>query len=309
MKTTSNLELLKDIPQYDQWANVEFVDKGWSDDQKYKITDIQDRRLLLRISDLAAYERKKEEYQFIAEVSKLGINMSIPLDFGMCGEGKKVYSLFTWIDGVDAEIKLPTISEKEQYQLGIKAGEILKKIHSLHPKEGVEPWYDTYNGKIDRVIERYFDCSIKVNHDDKVLAYIEENRQLLKDRPITFQHGDYHVGNMLISEDNELGIIDFNRCSYGDPWEEYDRYAFTWDTSPAFANGQLHGYFNNNVPDEFFRLLALYNARNVIASISWAIPFGEEDVKNMIIFAEKLINSYDGFKTYIPNWYEEPEKN
>ncbi|WP_207655704.1 aminoglycoside phosphotransferase family protein [Vallitalea okinawensis] len=308
MQTNDHMVLLKDIPRYKQWVKIELVNKGWSDDQKYKITDSRDKLLLLRLSDINEYQRKQEEYDMMTKASRLGIPMSMPLDFGICGEGTKVYTLLTWIEGVDAEDQLPTMSVEEQYQMGVKAGEILRKIHSLKPEKDVEPWTDTYNPKIDRVIKRYIGCSVKVDHDDMVLAYLAENRHLLEDRPITFQHGDYHIGNMLITPNDELSIIDFNRCSYGDPWEEYDRYSFTWDTSPAFANGQLHSYFNDQVPDEFFRLLALYNARNIIASIPWAIPFGEEDVNHMIKLAQKIIHSYQGFETYIPNWYQEPEK-
>lgn len=52
---------------------------------------------------------------------------------------------------------------------------------------------------------------------------MESNRYLLEGRPQTFQHGDYHVGNMIITKSRELGIIDLNRFDYGDPWEEFNR--------------------------------------------------------------------------------------
>ncbi len=41
--------------------------------------------------------------------------------------GKSVYSLLTWCDGEDAEAILPRLTETEQYLLGIKSGEILRK--------------------------------------------------------------------------------------------------------------------------------------------------------------------------------------
>ena len=128
----------------------------------------------------------------------------------------------------------------------------------------------------------------------------------LKDREVCFQHGDFHLGNMVIDKDNNLGIIDFNRCSFGDPWEEYDRYTFTWDNSIDFANGQIHGYFNNNVPDEFFRLICLYNARNSLASIPWALKFGEAELRVALKNIEKNYKVYNGYKDYIPAWYKEP---
>ena len=66
-------------------------------------------------------------------------------------------------------------------------------------------------------------AGIKFDGDNKIIDYIENNRYLLSGRPQCFHHGDYHVGNMIISPDNELSIIDFNRWDFGDPWEEFNR--------------------------------------------------------------------------------------
>lgn len=41
------------------------------------------------------------------------------------------YILESWIDGEDAEAVLPMLSETEQYVLGLKSGEILRKIQSM----------------------------------------------------------------------------------------------------------------------------------------------------------------------------------
>lgn len=103
-----------------------------------------------------------------------------------------------------------------------------------------------------------------------------------------------------------MGIIDFNRSEYGDPWREYDRFIFTWGESLEFANGQIHGCFDNNVPDEFLKLMALYGARNLIASVLWAARFGEKELKVAFRNIEKVYDSYNGFSTSIPNRYRKP---
>ncbi len=53
--------------------------------------------------------------------------MSRPLEFGICHDGQSVYSLFTWIEGKDAEEIIPTLTAAQQYQLGVQAGDALKK--------------------------------------------------------------------------------------------------------------------------------------------------------------------------------------
>ncbi|GAE07071.1 hypothetical protein JCM10914_3278 [Paenibacillus sp. JCM 10914] len=138
-----------------------------------------------------------------------------------------------------------------------------------------------------------------------MIQYMEDYRYLLKSRPRTFQHGDYHVGNLVVSSVGQLGVIDFNRGDYGDPWEEFNR--ITWDAglSPSFASGRIHGYFNGEeVPESFFRLMALYIASNQISSIHWAIPFGDQEVQGMLERAREVLGWYDGFRSCIPNWYQ-----
>ena len=44
--------------------------------------------------------------------------------------------------------------------------------------------------------------------------YLEKNRGLLSGRPQSFQHGDYHVGNMMLAG-TELVLIDFDRSDFG----------------------------------------------------------------------------------------------
>ncbi|MDR1560464.1 MAG: phosphotransferase [Clostridiales bacterium] len=64
-------------------------------------------------------------------MEELGVPAPRHVDFGVCNGGKSVYQLLTWVDGEDAETVLPLLTETEQYVLGVRAGEILRKIHSF----------------------------------------------------------------------------------------------------------------------------------------------------------------------------------
>lgn len=67
-------------------------------------------------------------------------------------------------------------------------------------------------------------------------------------------------GNMIIDREGKLCIIDFNRCDYGDPWEDFKRIVWNAQKAPRFASGMVAGYFDDHVPTEFWKLLALYIA-------------------------------------------------
>lgn len=70
------IELSKD------WKNVAPISKGWSSDKKYLVETADGKLQLLRISDIEAYEAKKKEYEIITKYSQLGINMSMPIEYG-----------------------------------------------------------------------------------------------------------------------------------------------------------------------------------------------------------------------------------
>jgi aminoglycoside phosphotransferase (APT) family kinase protein len=239
------------------------------------------------------------------QVAALGIPMSQPVDFGICDNGKSVYSLLTWCGGEDAETILPGLTETEQYVLGVKSGEILRLIHSIPAPIEQEEWSIRFNRKTSSKIERYKACGIKFDGDDRIISYIENNRYLLSHRPQCYQHGDYHVGNMIISPEHTLSIIDFNRSDFGDPWEEFNRIVWSAAVSPHFATGQINGYFGGRPPIEFFRLLAVYISSNTLSSIYWAIPFGENEVTKMKNQARDVLSWFDNMSNPVPAWYLE----
>lgn len=102
---------------------------------------------------------RENMFKMMQQVSKLGVPMCQPIEFGFCDEG--VYSIQGWIEGNDAEVVIPTLSDNEQYSYGVKAGEILKVIHSIHAPSTQEGWEIRFNRKIDNKIKMYSECSIK----------------------------------------------------------------------------------------------------------------------------------------------------
>ncbi|MGN1346467.1 MAG: phosphotransferase [Eubacteriales bacterium] len=277
------------------------VDKGWSGDKKYCAETADGTKYLLRTSEPGTYEQKKAEFERRRQVESLGVCMCRPLAFGRTDEF--VYSIQTWIDGQDAEEVLPFLSDTEQYVYGLKAGRMLKKIHSIPAPSGQEDWEPRFNRKMDRKIQGYYDCPLRFDGAENMIRYLRENRSLLHGRPQSFQHGDYHVGNMMIDRDGNLTVLDFNRFDYGDPWEEFNRIVWCAQCSPRFASGMVNGYFDGDVPMEFWRLLALYLSSNTLSSIYWAIPFGQKEIDTMMNQAREILEWYDNMKNPVPTWY------
>ena len=279
------------------------IDKGWSGDQKYCALTADGSKYLLRISPIDRYAHKQHEYKNMIEVAALSIPMCQPIEFGTCAEG--VYTIHSWIDGTDAEETIASMDADTQYRYGWDAGQILAKIHTIPVPADVPDWETRFNVKIDRKITMYKECELKFeNGGDAFLDYLARNRHLLRDRPQSYQHGDYHIGNMMIDQDGILTIIDFDRNDFGDPWEEFNRIVWCAQAAPAFATGMVDGYFMKEVPMDFWKLLALYICSNTLGSLPWAIPYGEGEIQTMRKQAAQILAWYDDMKKVVPSWYQ-----
>jgi aminoglycoside phosphotransferase (APT) family kinase protein len=194
------------------------IEYGWSGDKKYRAVTADGTPYFLRVTPRERGDRFVRLFDMQKAVAATGIPMCEPVAIGECEDG--VYSVHTWIHGEDAESALTEMPVEMQYRLGQDAGGYLTRIHSIPAPADQPDWEDRFNAKIDRKIRMYADCPIHFEGDHHLLRYIAENRRLLRGRPQTFQHGDYPVGNMMLTggrENPRIVILDFDRYDFGDP--------------------------------------------------------------------------------------------
>ena len=290
------------IPGALLWQSCEKLNLGWSSDEKYIVIDEAGKKLLLRTAAEDQYETKRAEFEFLQKIEALRINASRPIDFGRFEGG--VYTLYTWIEGESMEEALPRLSPMEQYALGFEAGQILRRIHTLPAPEGVPDWEERMNKKMDRKIRMARECPLTIPGREQMIAYIDAHRHLLSGRSQRMQHGDYHCGNLILTPDHHVGVIDFNRFDYAEPWEEFNRIVWCAQASPLFASGRINGYFEEEgVPADFFPLVTMYILSNQLSSLPWAIPFGQQEIDVMIRQAREVLSWYDNCTRDVPCWY------
>ena len=285
--------------------NVLFkLNKGFSGDEKYCI-EKDNTKYLLRLSKTKSIEYITNLYNFLKQINDLDIPICKTIEIGEYDN--KVYWIQEWIEGVDLREVIENIPLEKQYDLGFDAGMTLKKLHSIKLPDHfiLEPWNERYNRKIDLKIKNYNNCHLKYNNGELFINYLQNNRHLLDDRPNSFQHGDYHIGNFMLDKNNNLVIIDFEGYNYGDPWEEFDRLVWCTEKSPKFAKGMVDGYFNNQVPIVFFKTILLYISNNILSSLPWAVNYGEEQIEIMKNLANNELKFYKNFTTVIPTWYND----
>lgn len=297
--------MFMDILTSRDWKNITPISKGWSSDKKYLVETAEGKLQLLRISDIDVYENKKKEYEIIKKYSKLGINMSMPIDFGTCNEGKNVYMLLSWVEGRDLEEVLPELSEQEQYKLGRQAGSIIRKIHSI-PLDSSDVPAETKREKKLIQLARYEESNVRIIGDEIVVEYVKKNINSIWKKTPVYMHGDFHPGNLIYMKDGSIGVIDFNRWEVGDPYEEfYKLESFGIEISVPYCIGQINAYFDEVVPEDFWTANAVYVAQASLSSIKWAEKFGQDEIDGMIRRARASMINFDDFKITVPKWYSD----
>ncbi|MET3557863.1 aminoglycoside phosphotransferase (APT) family kinase protein [Streptococcus rupicaprae] len=278
------------------------ISKGYSPEKKYRLSG--DHLYFLKQSPPSFVNQKRLETTYLKNLSSKTARWSKLLDLKVNSD--RIDSLYEWIDGVDFRDLAPSMSDQTLYYYGHRAGQFLKELHSLPIAEEVPDWYKAYNAKIDRKIAAFNEVRALYPDGKLFIEFIDKKRDLLQIRPQTLCHGDYHVGNMMIERSSQdLWIIDFGSLEIGDPYEEFNRMIWNAQISEEFATGMINGYFDQEIiPEQFWGLMALYMATDVIGSISWAIPYGEKQVQTMIQRADDVFNWYQGFETLIPSFYK-----
>lgn len=299
-----NKELI-DIPAYQSWLSVDKITKGWSDDIKYIIRTQAGEKRLLRISDIKKLDSKKKEYEVIQKYARLGLEMSKPIAFGTCNQGKNVYMLLSWIEGADLETVLARLPEQEQYELGRSAGTILRAIHSIPVAEEDVPEKSKKEKKLRQLLT-YENSQVRIAEDEIAISYVKEKIDKIWSKPPVYQHGDFHPGNLILTPEHTIGVIDFNRWEVGDPYEEfYKLESFATEISIPYSIGQIDAYFEDEIPDDFWEILAVYVAHASLYSIKWAEKFGQSEIDGMVKRCRAAFLHYDNFKRTIPTWYDD----
>jgi aminoglycoside phosphotransferase (APT) family kinase protein len=291
------------IPELKNFIRTEKITYGWSFDEKHMIETSNGEKYLLRLAPAEKIENKKKEHEIVSVFNSLDFDMSRVVGSGLIGD--RSYILYYWVEGQDLRSIISSLSESEQFEIGLKTGRILKGIHSLPVQKRHIPETNKIPKK-KRQLKQYEASDVRIENDEEIIKYEKDNLHLMCATSPTYKHGDFHTGNLLYTPSGNVGVIDFQRSGCGDPFEEfYKLQHFDVSLSIPFAVGYLKGYFNGEPTEDFWRINSVYVAHASLYSIVWALPFGEKEVLGMREIALKNIDDFDGFTKIVPKWYRE----
>ena len=297
-------DIIGAIPLLNSVERVEFLDEGFSPDVKYVLWEDGSPRYVLRIGGIDLAERRRRDFDLMAQHSQRGILCSKPYTFGVDEDNQVCYWVLGYVPGKNAEEALPPLTQQHQFDLGLVAGEQLRKLHEMaYPKPGFD-WPTHRVAKHFRYVKAAQELALTFDRQDVVERFIKDALPILNDVPVRFQHDDYHPGNLIIDDGRFSGMIDFHNSDWGDPIEDFYKVPwFTCEVSVPFANGQFAGYFGEDVPDRFWLRYNLYVAMSLTSSLVWGYRTGQ-----LSNFSERLpgvLDTHDFIKADPPTWYSD----
>ncbi|MDY0407985.1 aminoglycoside phosphotransferase family protein [Paracerasibacillus soli] len=166
---------------------------------------------------------------------------------------------------------------------------------------------DWYSHKKEKT-KRYFQELEQLKIDKKLktlcLDYFIKNESLMKRRPTTFQHDDFHPANIIIENGKFAGIIDFQRMDWGDPIHDLHKLGFfSSPISIPFTQGIVDGYhLHTKLSTDFWELYTLYSVIHLVSSLVWGTKRGMQE--KMMMYAMNVLKDHDNFTRIIPRWYQ-----
>ena len=291
------------IPMLNHIDRLELIEAGYSTDEKYTLWEVGEPKYLLRVCGVEHRERRKSDFEILFIHRDRGVACPRPYQFGVTDDGEWCYSLLGFIKGKDAKQVLPTLSEEEQLDIGIQAGRELWRLNQLPISGRSFDWPGHRRSKHDRNIKRARELRLTFPQQQVVDDYILAKLDLLDSAPVRFQHDDYHPANLIVRDRNLAGVVDFNRCDWGDPVEDF--YKVPWFTVPIskpFARGQVKGYFESGTPTSFWKRYNLYVAMSITSSLIWATERFPKRVSMFQRLTEQILHTHDFVGGGAPDW-------
>lgn len=296
--------MVKNITNNRNWKTYQRITKGFSSDLKYLAIDNNENKYFIRISPIVLKNKKLLEKRFLDKIRNLNFKKTICYECDVFNNGENVFSLYSWIEGDILKNNISRMSYQEKYILGVKTGKMLKEIHNIEVDKKDKVSIQQIRFRRAKKILLYMNSKIKISNDNLIINFINDNINNLYSFEPKYIHHDFHLGNLVIDNKNDIGIIDFNKSMVEDPILDLVKLQiFDIEDGSDFCMGVLDGYFGNNIPNDFWIKYAVLTAYNCITLALWANSKGLSEILKINKIIKNVLREYNNFENSIPNWY------
>lgn len=210
MEKRKELKIIKELTNVNDKSRIVLNDIGWTS----RVYIIDGGKFVFKFLKNIKYKAELEhEINILKRIKNHKFNINIPI-IDWVGEDN-TYIGFKGLIGKSITIEIiKELSEEQKRNIGTQIGIFIKKLHAIdyngkspNSENNIFEWFLTSFHKRKRRLERYF----KKNE----LASIRKLVTSLPDRSANFGieevfcHGDLGYNNIILSDNFEVGVIDF----------------------------------------------------------------------------------------------------
>jgi aminoglycoside phosphotransferase (APT) family kinase protein len=225
-------------------GNIKAIEqfKGGQSNPTYKIIT-ESKNLVLRRKPpgklLPSAHAVDREYKVITALYETGV--PVPKTYGLCEDDDVAGTAFFIMDFLDGDLfwdpMIPTMTNTDRTEIYKNKNKTLAKLHSVdYKKIGLED-YGKPGNYVARQVSRW-SKQYRASETDNIEAMNNLIDWLPKNIPdddeTTIVHGDYRLDNMILKNNEVIGILDWELSTLGHPIADFSYHCLSWRTQEAF---------------------------------------------------------------------------
>ena len=216
--------------------------KGGQSNPTYKIIT-ESKNLVLRRKPpgklLPSAHAVDREYKVITALYETDV--PVPKTYGLCEDDDVAGTAFFVMDFLDGELfwdpMIPSMTNRDRTEIYKNKNKTLAKLHSVdYKKIGLED-YGKPGNYVARQVSRW-SKQYRASETDNIEAMNNLIDWLPKNIPdddeTTIVHGDYRLDNMILKNNEVIGILDWELSTLGHPIADFSYHCLSWRTQEAF---------------------------------------------------------------------------
>jgi aminoglycoside phosphotransferase (APT) family kinase protein len=179
------------------------------------------------------------EYKVITALYETDV--PVPKTYGLCEDDSVVGTPFFLMEFVDGTVywdhMLPKCSPEERTLIYKNKNKVIASLHSVDYKEvGLEDYGKSGNyvaRQVNTWTKQYLASETEnIDEMNKLIEWLPKN--IPEDDETSVVHGDFRLDNMIYSNFDVAGVLDWELSTLGHPIADFCYHCLTWRTLPNF---------------------------------------------------------------------------
>lgn len=210
MEKSKELSIVKELTNVNDDSRIAVNDIGWTS----RVYIVDNGLFVFKFLKNREYKEELEhEINILKRIREYEFNVNIPL-INHIGEDT-AYIGFRGVAGKSMTTEIVRkLNEEQKRKIGTQIGLFLKKLHAIDYKgespndeNSIIEWFQASFSKGKRTLEKYFNEK-ELNSIEELVTSLPQKSAKLGIEEV-FCHGDLGYNNILLTDDFEVGIIDF----------------------------------------------------------------------------------------------------